>query len=169
MHEVLGFVREYNAYFSIGAIGFSLIILVYTLVLSSRLAKVSRRRSVRLADASASEIIDLINEQSELLSDLKTRLDEVNTKQVELGQSIANCLQSTSIVRFNAFDDVGGEQSFAFALLDGNDNGVVISSLYGRQDSRMYIKSITRGEAERVLSSEEQRAIGSRPRKTTVA
>jgi hypothetical protein len=63
------------------------------------------------------------------------------------------------VVRFNAFDDIGGEQSFAVALLDANGNGVVLSSLYGRQDSRLYAKTIAGGEPDRPLSSEEKRAL----------
>jgi hypothetical protein len=70
------------------------------------------------------------------------------------------CLKKVGIVRYNAFDDVGGEQSFAVALLDSDANGVVISGLYGRQDSRVYAKAIYKGQGERPLSDEEQQALG---------
>ena len=61
------------------------------------------------------------------------------------------CVQRVGMARFDAFDDVGGEQSFALALLDANNTGVVVTSLYGRQDCRVYIKGINKGEGERVF------------------
>jgi len=67
--------------------------------------------------------------------------------------------QRIGLVRFDAFDDVGGEQSFALALLDAHGSGVVLSNLFGRSESRMYAKCITEGKPEHTLSSEEQEAV----------
>jgi hypothetical protein len=80
-------------------------------------------------------------------------------KQAELAGELDCCVKRMGIVRFNAFDDVGGEQSFALALLNAERDGVVVSSLYGRQDARLYAKSIVKGEGERPLSDEERRAV----------
>ncbi len=63
------------------------------------------------------------------------------------------------MVKFDAFEDVGGEQSFVAALLDSSKNGIVLSSLYGRQESRLYAKGIVNGEGDRALSDEERRAL----------
>ena len=52
-------------------------------------------------------------------------------------------IQRIGIVRFNPFDDTGGAQSFTMALLDGRDNGIVITSLYARNSNRWYVKEIT--------------------------
>ena len=68
-------------------------------------------------------------------------------------------MQKIGVVRFNAFDDVGGEQSFALAILDSNKTGVVVSSLYGRQDARLYAKAIVDGQGDRQLSDEERSAL----------
>jgi hypothetical protein len=69
------------------------------------------------------------------------------------------CLQKVGFVRFDAFDDVGGEQSFALALLDTNDSGLVVSSIYSRRESRIYAKQVSAGNASHTLSSEEEEAI----------
>ena len=69
-------------------------------------------------------------------------------------------IQRIGIVRFNPFDDTGGAQSFTMALLDGRDNGIVITSLYARNSNRWYVKEITKGAGKDVaLSKEEQAAI----------
>jgi hypothetical protein len=133
------------------------------------MTRLVKRRSVKLTGGSAEELADAVSDQSTMIAQLLDRLDDVRLGQDKLGEAVARCLQKSSIVRFNAFEDVGGEQSFALSLLDENNTGVVISSLYGRQDSRLYVKSVVNGEGERTLSEEEQRAINGRPRRTTVA
>ncbi|MEN6357833.1 MAG: DUF4446 family protein [Armatimonadota bacterium] len=169
MHEVVGFVKDYDAYFSIGLVAFSLILFICVIVQSSRLSRLAQRKSAKLADAGAEELAEAITEQSAMISDLRNKLDEARVRQMELAGAVDNCLQKTNIIRFNAFEDVGGEQSFALSVLDANNTGIIISSLYGRQDSRLYVKNVKNGEGERALSEEEQRAIGARPKKATVA
>jgi Protein of unknown function (DUF4446) len=63
------------------------------------------------------------------------------------------------LVRFDAFEDAGGAQSFALALVDDDGDGVVISSLHSRPTTRVYIKAIRRGVADAPLSTEETRAL----------
>jgi hypothetical protein len=70
-------------------------------------------------------------------------------------------IQRIGIVRFNPFADTGGAQSFSIALLDGENNGIVMTSLYARAGNRWYVKDITAGKGEHELSKEEQEAIRS--------
>ena len=69
-------------------------------------------------------------------------------------------IQRVGLVRFNPFEDTGGNQSFAIALLDGAASGIVISSLHSRTGTRVYAKSVTEGRAEGALSEEETDALG---------
>lgn len=68
-------------------------------------------------------------------------------------------LQKLGMVRFNPFSEVGGDQSFSIALLDGNDDGVVMTSLYTREGNRVYGKPIKNGKSQYTLSQEENKAI----------
>ena len=100
---------------------------------------------------------------------LTAHLDTVHTtvKQMEiLEQAVAvlqaqmpSCLQRAHLIRYDAFADVGGEQSFSLALLDANGNGVVLTSVYSRMDVRVYAKAIRDGRASHPLSEEENRAL----------
>jgi len=63
------------------------------------------------------------------------------------------------LVRFNPFEDTGGNQSFALALLDSDDDGVVVSSLHARGVTRIYAKALSRGRPEATLSDEEAEAV----------
>jgi hypothetical protein len=69
-------------------------------------------------------------------------------------------IQKVGLIRFNPFKDTGGDQSFILSLVDGNDNGVIISGLYSRSGTRWYAKKIANGKGvEHELSEEEKRAL----------
>ncbi len=62
-------------------------------------------------------------------------------------------------VRFDAFDDLSGRLSFSLALLDGRGDGLALTSLAGRNETRLYVKPINAGQAEAELSPEERQAV----------
>ena len=68
-------------------------------------------------------------------------------------------VQRVGLVRFNAFDDTASNQSFALAMLDGDEDGLVLSSLHSRQATRVYAKAINAGKADGPLSDEETEAL----------
>jgi hypothetical protein len=90
---------------------------------------------------------------------------ETRTSVLERDGRIA--IQRVGLVRFNPFEDTGGNQSFAVALLDANDDGFIVSSLHARQGTRIYAKAVAKGRPEAALSDEEaealRRATGSAP------
>jgi Protein of unknown function (DUF4446) len=80
------------------------------------------------------------------------------TRNVEVASRMA--IQSAGLVRFNPFrEDTGGNLSFALALLDADNNGIILSSLHSRQTTRVYIKAITGGQSDQPLSEEETAAL----------
>jgi hypothetical protein len=68
-------------------------------------------------------------------------------------------IQKVGIIRFNPFKELGGNQSFSIALLDGKDDGIVITSLYTREGNRVFAKPIKNGNSEYPLLEEEKEAI----------
>ena len=69
-------------------------------------------------------------------------------------------IQKVGLIRFNPFKDTGGDQSFILSLIDGNDNGVIISGLYSRSGTRWYAKRVANGKGiEHELSEEEKKAL----------
>jgi len=68
--------------------------------------------------------------------------------------------QRIGLVRFNPFEDTGGNQSFALALLDAEEDGIVLSSLHSRGNTRIYAKAVAAGRPEAALSAEEMEALG---------
>ncbi|MEO9239647.1 MAG: DUF4446 family protein, partial [Jatrophihabitantaceae bacterium] len=73
-------------------------------------------------------------------------------------RSVSSVLSRVALVRYDAFDDLGGRLSFSLAILDEQGSGILLTSIAGSSDTRLYAKSMTRGVAEHSLSPEEEQA-----------
>ena len=91
--------------------------------------------------------------------EIKKDNSEIKAYYTKLDNDVNSCIQKIGLVRYNAFKDVGSDLSFAIALLDNNDNGVVFNGLYGSESSNIYAKPIKNGESSYQLSQEEKYAI----------
>ncbi len=86
-------------------------------------------------------------------------VDALGARTAILERDTRLSVQRVGLVRFNPFEDTGGNQSFALALLDANDDGLVVSSLHARNGTRIYAKAVATGRAEAALSDEETEAL----------
>jgi len=120
--------------------------------LRMRLEALADREPGRDLSLPLSQLTGRLEGTEETVEALKARLDELSTY---LNRSI----QGVGLVRFQAFADVGGDQSFALALVDGEGNGLVISSLYAREGTRIYAKPLQQWQSPYSLSFEEEEAI----------
>lgn len=92
--------------------------------------------------------------------DISARLKQLEATVSELELEQQYHVQKIGVLRFNPFSDTGGSQSFVLALLDQLNNGIVITSLYGRTGNRWYMKEVRSGAGkELALSKEEEKAI----------
>jgi hypothetical protein len=87
------------------------------------------------------------------------RQDELDAHAVALETQAGRSVQGVGFVRFNTFEDTGGNQSFTLALLDPAGDGVVLNSLHARNQTRLYAKAVRAGGAEGAFSDEEAEAI----------
>lgn len=90
-----------------------------------------------------------------LPADVDVLRDEVQT----LRQDSAETFRHMSAVRYDAFGDMGGHMSWSLALLDDGGNGIIITSIHGRSDSRTYVKNIADWSCDQQLSPEESEAV----------
>ena len=112
-----------------------------------------------MAGTSGGNLERALNEHVGLVRDTAARVDTVDRLARRLERAAYFSLQHVGVVRFNPFQDTGGDQSFAIALVDGHGNGVVLSSLYGRDMSRVYAKPLQKWESTYSLTDEERQAI----------
>lgn len=104
--------------------------------------------------------------QPENLNEVLKELTKLAEKNAELEKEIVKLKTETQFffkkvgfIRYNPFDNLGGDQSFSLALLDSNDNGFVITSLFSREGNRVYAKTIKSGQSGYSLSGEEKQAL----------
>lgn len=111
-------------------------------------------------------MFNFLKKKQENLSSLISEIEDLRKgvekilKEIEIlkKENIFN-IKKVGIVRFNPFKEVGGNQSFSIAFLDGKDDGVVITSLYTREGNRIFGKPIKNGKSEYLLLEEEKKAI----------
>jgi hypothetical protein len=135
-----------------------LAILAIWLALLQRSYSSLRRRLRRLVPEGAG-FDEVLDRQHTRLEDLGGRVDALSKLHRELEDLSQRSIQKVGVVRFNPFADTGGDQSFAIALLDAEGNGLVLSSLHSRSDTRIFAKQVQAGRSRHQLSDEEQDAI----------
>ncbi|HEX8974531.1 MAG TPA: DUF4446 family protein, partial [Patescibacteria group bacterium] len=108
----------------------------------------------------ASDLESIILSHSEELVALDKEIQELFEISNKIHSLAHRGVHKVGIIRFNPFKDIGGDQSFALALLDGKNSGVVVSSLHTREGTRIYAKPIVKGESDKyTLTDEEKSAI----------
>jgi len=103
--------------------------------------------------------------QKQKSDELEKTLQSAFLKIEELQKISQKTIQKTSIVRFNPFNEMGGNQSFVIVLLDDENTGFVISSLFIKEGNRVYAKPVKDGKSDFILSKEEQEAINKATKK----
>ena len=96
------------------------------------------------------------------LTELHKTQDELaalQEKHAKLYEQTQGCLQNVKMVRYDAFDAMGGEMSYSLLLEDAQNNGVILTSIYGREESRCFAKDVQAGKSSYVLSEEEKQLL----------
>ncbi len=91
--------------------------------------------------------------------DLRNKVKTLEEEVKEMRKRSRSAIQGVGVVRFNPFSDVGGDQSFSLAMLDGNKDGAVITGFYSREGSNVYGKAVKGGNSDYALADEEKKAI----------
>ncbi|MFC1629915.1 DUF4446 family protein [Patescibacteria group bacterium] len=105
------------------------------------------------------DIEKLLSSQIKKTEKQKEDIKKIKEEIFQLNKISKLTFQKIGLIRFNPFNDVGGDQSFSVALLDSRNNGFVISSIYSRDGNRMYAKPVSKGKSQHSLSGEEKEAI----------
>jgi len=140
------------------------VVVLILLVAIVALARRTRRLDARLAGltrgAEGSSLEAVLDAHLEKVQAVAREVDEVVARQAVLEAAQRKAFQRVGLVRYNPFEETGGNQSFALALLDAGGNGWVLSSLHARSGTRVYAKAIKAGRADTGLSDEETAALG---------
>lgn len=158
MEEILEFLRTDT--FLIINITVICVLFIGFLIMLTKLHSINKNYKTFLKKLGNGENIE------EDLENYMYRVERVEKQNAEIRNLIEtidtnmdNCIQKIGMVRYNAFKDTGSDLSFALAMLDEKNNGVVLNGIYSREMSNIYAKPVEKGKSKYTLSEEEQQAI----------
>jgi hypothetical protein len=149
---------------NLGPIVGLLVILVVVAVAAAglawrRAAEIDRRLQALTRGDDGRSLQAVLEAQLGRVDEIAVAVDRLAGRTRALEVSGRKAFQRIGLVRFNPFEDTGSNQSFALALLDAEDDGVVVSSLHARGGTRIYAKAVAAGRPEATLSDEETQAL----------
>lgn len=105
------------------------------------------------------DFVTAVNRQIGAVGELRGEVADLRDGLARVGTDVADALRHVAVVRYDAFPDMGGRLSFSCALLDDAGDGLVLTSINGRTETRTYAKGVKGGGSEHQLSPEEEQAI----------
>ena len=135
------------------------LLVIYQLILTFKHIRLRKKYETYMESSDGKNIEQKIDLYFKEVNILTTNVKGLDRKLEELTNKNMYNFNKVGFVRFSAFADVGSDLSFAMALMDSNNNGFVLSSIYARNDNRIYAKPLENGKSEYRLSEEEELAI----------
>lgn len=136
-----------------------LALLGYIVVLNNRIKKLNEKYAFFMQDADGKSIEAKLKEDVAQLHDLQGTLDMIHQSQKDVLSVQSQCFRKIGFVKYNAFDNIGNNLSFACTILDGKNDGFCLSSVYGRNESRIFAKPIIEGKCLYGMSEEEKESL----------
>lgn len=137
----------------------TLILFVTVIISLIKMSQLYRRYDIFMRGRDAETLEELIINQMETINILKAE-DKTNKENIRsINRNIRASFQKLGMVRYNAFQGMGGNLSFAIALLDYTNSGFVLNSVHSREGCYMYLKRVDMGQTEVILGSEEKEAL----------
>ena len=143
---------------ALGAAGAAVVGLITAISAHLRLGRL--RRGFAALDGRGKEtVLDAVRRSGDEMAAMRAEVDAMRDQLRATRGDVADALRHVAVVRYDAFGDMGGRLSFTVALLDDASDGLVITAIHGRSESRTYAKGVKSGSSEQSLSPEEQQAI----------
>jgi uncharacterized protein DUF4446 len=136
-----------------------LVLLVLVIYLARQTGRLRSRLDSLTRGADGRSLDSVLDAHLDKLYSMAGDVDDLAARSAMLEATGRRAIQRVGLVRFNPFEDTGGNQSFALALTDASGNGFVISSLHSRTGTRVYAKAVDGGRSDGALSDEEREAL----------
>ena len=134
------------------------ILLIFVIVLNKKYINLKKKYDF-FTEGKEANIDTVLTETLTELRATKEDLAALQQKHSDLRQRVRGCLQTVKLERYDAFEAMGGEMSYSLLLADENKDGIIITSIYGREDSRSFAKDVKAGKSSYVLADEEKKLL----------
>jgi uncharacterized protein YoxC len=159
MADIFAWITANSPVISLALAALAFILLLVFLLTIRRLNKTAKRYKMLVEGAEQKNLEQIILDNTKTLRQVTFELNIFREKLEALEEISEKSIQKIGLQRFNAFEDIGGEMSYAVAFLNKNNDGVVISSIFARDEARTYCKYVNGGKSQYTLSVDEQKAI----------
>ena len=144
----------------IGAVVVAAALLVWNIFLQINVSRMRKNQEQLFSGKSGTDLEKVILDHGQNIKELDKDIQDLFGISNKINDLANRSVHKVGVVRFNPFKDLGGDQSFSIALLDGQNNGMVISGLHTREGNRVYAKPVEKGQAvKHPLTEEELEAI----------
>ena len=154
----MSFSASTAAWIAIAAAAVAVVAVIVAALALSKLRRVREAQKVLLGTGK-DDLVDFAVSLQGRIDDLHRAVDEIAAGLARVDRRVDLTIAKTSIVRYDAVKDAGGQQSASVAFLDASRSGLVLSAIQGRDYARIYLKELDRGRAPVALSPEEQEAV----------
>ena len=147
------------AYFIIALLVISLRLLIYIIVTNLKIKKLTNKYEVFMSGKDGKSLENVIAKRFSQVDELIARDAKKDVMLKEIQENLLTVYQKVGIVKYDAFNEMGGKLSFALAMLDKENTGFVLNAMHSREGCYTYIKEIIKGESYIVLGEEEKIAV----------
>lgn len=141
-------------------LGINILFLILYIINIIKLKKINKNYNAFMKKiGNGNNLEDMLKRYINDVEQLEKNTNKIYTYCKELEDNISVCIQKIGIIRYNAFKDTGSDLSFALALLDNKNNGVILNGIYSREMSNIYAKQVVNGQCKSRMSEEEQQAL----------
>ncbi|OOM11046.1 DUF4446 family protein [Clostridium saccharobutylicum] len=155
MEALISSVNEFIPYIMIGMTVIIILLFIMIIVLFKAVGRVENRYRKLMKGTNNKNLEEMLLERLDSIEDAKEISKKVLSECEKLEIKMKECIQKVAIMRYKAFENVGSDLSFSIAMLDDNNDGVILTGIYGRQESTTYAKPIDKGISRYDLSEEE--------------
>ncbi|CAN7760607.1 DUF4446 family protein [Paenibacillus sp. LjRoot153] len=156
MGELFGLNAEYVM---LVCFAFILVLLVMIIIISIRLSSLRKRYTRMINGSSAENMEQLLIDMQNALNEQKVESVKASTQISSIHQSMMKMTSNIKIRRYNAFNDGGSDLSFSLAMLNDEQDGVILTGIHSREQMYVYAKPITKGQSNYTLSPEEKETL----------
>lgn len=148
-------------FYVIAALGFIIFIMLFLIItMKMDISDMQRRYKKMMAGSEGENIEAMLTRNTDEVAKFAEEQQKTNDDIKRIEDLLERAITRVAVVRFNAFEDTSSELSYCVALLDDNKNGVIISAINGREESRSYAKPIENGMSSQYkLTKEEEQAL----------
>ena len=155
MQQVISNIQLFSPYIIIGLSVIVILLFIIVLVQGKAINNIESRYKKMMRGTSTQNLEELIINNLDSINESEEKSKECLKEIEELKKKTKSCVQKIAITRYKAFEDIGSDLSFSIAMLDENNDGLILTGIFGRNESTTYAKPVDKGISRYDLSEEE--------------